>query len=277
MYALLLTLILLMEATMPVFRNPNYRQPRPPQPPQPQQGSLPAWMQGNNASQYVTPNVGQGPQPYQFTPGYGTSAPTSGSGTRKRLRPTGEGTYQPELQAPQVAPQTMSPSGTIKRLRPDGSVELVSPQDKLRYTANPQTYTAPSTPAWLGGTTSNLSAGGVYMPGLQAQPSGIQQPPKPWRIQNPDGSWAYLQDDGTYLTATGTAGRTDLVPRNSYIYSPPLRQLQPTPAAPNSPFSSYYSGWGRGRGGGGGGGGGGYSNNYTPAWMMGLQSWNFGE
>ena len=253
--------------------NPNYRQPpRPPRPQQTQQ-NIPAWMQGNNASQYVSANVGQGPQP--FTPG--------GPGTVKRMKPKADGTYEPQLQAPPAAPQIMSGPGTVKRLQPkaDGTYQpqMIAPQP-LTYTANPLTYTAGQQlpqpgPAWL----QNNTAGGLYMPGLQS--TGMQQPKKddkPYRIQNPDGSWAYLQNDGSYLTATGTAGQDDIIPRNSFVYQPPFYQLPPTTTPPAgggySPFSSRYN-WGRG---GGGGGGGGYGGNaYTPAWMMGLNSWNFGE
>ena len=153
---------------------------------------------------------------------------------------------------------------------------LDKPQSQT-YVANPQTYTAPQRPAWLQAMVKpwiNRST-----PDRVTGPNASQllaQPETPWRMQNPDGSWAYLQNDGTYLTATGTAGQDDIIARNSYIRMPPLQQLQP-PAAPGgySPFSSYYSGWGRR---GGGGGGGGYSYNpQVPAWYMGLNSWNFGE
>lgn len=274
---LLLTLMLSMEMTMPVFANPNNRNAQPPRPPQPQQqGGVPAWLQGNVAAQsYMN---GQGSS--------GTTVTTYGRRNQKRLRgaPVGQGgnLYIESPSAPM--PQTVGGNMESKKILRGGGQNgpsLIYGDQAQTYVANPQTYTAPNRPAWLPQNTT----GGVYLPGgLSPQQRDAasqqlaQQNDKPWRIQNPDGTFAYLQTDGTYLTATGTAGQDDIVPRNSYVTMPPFLQLQP-PAAPPagySPFSSSYSGWGRG--GRGGGGRGGYQQSpYVPSWMMGLNSWNFGE
>lgn len=246
---------------MPVF-NPGIK-PATTKPPTTQPGDVPAWMQGNNAGDYVSPNVGQGPLAQQATQTY------YGKKSRKRGRGNQILIESPNAPKP-VAEPINSPTGSF-----------IAPQ--------PQTQV----PAWLGGFNNNPY--GVQAPAPQVQnpassfnpytspqqaAAGMAQPttqPNPYRIQNPDGSWSYLQADGTYLSSNGTVaggvGSTSL--RNSYVNMPPLLQLKPpTSQSGYSPFSSSY-GW---KGGGGRGGGDGYTYSpQVPRWMMGLNSWNFGE
>lgn len=267
---------------MPVFGNKK--------PKAPQSQNIPMWLQYANAG-------GAGISAAQANAmggsGNGQNETIYGEKSQKKQRgrtaASGGTTY---VESP-LEPKPLTVGGnreSKKILRGAGqnTPALVYGEQAQTYVANPQTYTAPSynTPAWMGPATSPFTPNAGLT--LQSQAPGVPGLPlqdknkKPYRIQNADGTWAYLQSDGSYLTAWGTAGGGDDVPRNSYVNMPPLQQLQPPPAAPTTGYNGYgfgsrYRGWGGG-GGGRGGGGGGY--NYTPqipAWYMGLNSWNYSE
>lgn len=267
MNVLLITLILFMEATMPVFANQNVRNAPPPS--QPQGGAVPAWLQGNVAAQSYM----QGSQSNNNTmPSY--------YGPKSQKRGRGNTIYRETPNAPKPEAAPRPPQGV--QSNPNWLQEL---GQNIQNFGQLQPLQVQQNPAWmqeLGQTVRDLN---LPIPSWIEKPAqaaaNLINPQTPYRIQNPDGTWSYLQADGTYKAATGPAGGvggTSL--RNSFVSMPPFMQLQPptgTPTTGYSPFSSQYGGWSRGRGGGGGGGYNYGSNAYTPSWMMGLQSWNFGE
>jgi hypothetical protein len=251
--AILFMLAFFMSATqevkaMPVFGDTPYKNAYKP----PTTSSVPAWM-ANEQMRYSKPAS------QSFTPGYGQTNPTSSTGTQRRERGSPELGVALQRPPDPLLNTPMSGPGSTRRMygTPVLGASLQTPQVQT-YVADPKTYSSQQTPYW-------------QQP-AQA-PSWLRQS-KPYPLYN-----TQSEEPLEYDPSTGTAGQPNIPYRNSYNMLPPMPQLPPMGDQPTSPFSSYY-GWGRGRGYGGGGYGGygGYSkSNYTPAWMMGLNSWNFNE
>ena len=259
---------------MPVFTNPGQHNQTAPQsvnqqktPRQKDDVYIPAWR-SSKAPQGI-PEV---PAWMDFTPGYGQQPPTSGPGSVRRGRGTPDLGVQIQAPPDPLLNTPTSGPGSVRRGR--GSIDLgigIQKPEVQTYVANAPTYTAPTyypkSPIPFKGPTTQIQQG-----------PGSSQPEIPYRILDENGQWAYLQPDGSYLTATNTAGQTDMPYRNDFMAMPPLipTPAWTEPADDGFSFGTNY-GWGR-RGGGGGGGGGGWSNTpYPQNKYTNLNSWNFGE
>lgn len=266
-------------------------QPKPKKATQPSQGSssVPMWLSYANAG-------GAGLSAAQANQSLGGNTqyqPVYGKTSQKKIRgapiqeqnQTGSGTIYVE------SPFADKPGGqfnfeTKKKMR--GTPEKGVTVEATNHFQTPQFLADQESPSWLqsaweaGNQPYHVAGGpGANSPALQAaQQTAQQTAEKPYRIQNPDGSWSYLQSDGTYLASWGSAGGVGDMPtmHNSYNWMPPMNVLPPPKQQQLTPYSSQYKGWG-----GGGGGGGGYTyptqqqQQRTPAWYMNLRNWNFGE
>jgi len=208
-----------------------------------------------------------------------------GAPVRDQLEATGTANIYVESPSAPSPATPLAPTGNnVKRQRGEGgNVRIENQRDmqtlgdlrRQQDIVRNQQRIINDIPDWL---NAGLYAPGGLSPTQYANmATELQsQAEKPYRIQNPDGSYSYLQSDGTYLASTGTAGGIDGTGtlHNSYTWMPPLPQL---PSAPSNPFASGYSGWGYSPASGYSGGGGYTPAVKQPAWYMNLRNWNFGE
>lgn len=148
------------------------------------------------------------------------------------------------------------------------------PVPRPQTAPQPQTA-APPMPAWMQGNNAsqyvNAQGGSVVNPQtyVPARPPKFEWKPEDFTTPN------WLQEPSLVAqpNPTSLATATSVQGIAPWLIPGPPAGMPPTSGGGYSPFSSRYK-WGKG-GGGGGGGYSGYSN--VPSWLMGLNSWNFGE